>query len=368
MDSTYWDAFTVIIRQNLALESLELFNTWPTMDTAERFWVSVAGHASIKTFSVYGAMNLECPPGEIDRSDHGLWSICRSQLEALRLSYMFIPANPGALPFGDDIDTTFPRMKKLSCNMVKDTIKPEGQISDILSRQVAGLPYLDQVRFLVRCPNLQDLELHFSYTRDCPRDATAQWFVAGFWLLLTRVVLSVTGFTDEQLAQIMGSLGAAPMREFQDLFRNIRKIDFYDSRVLGWAAPEPSAAVQTILERCPVLEDFTANHLLATDVVRRQEWVSTRIKKLKVDIIVDNDNREEKKEKEKEMKKKSHEELHVAMFDRLGKLHQLDTLALLSRTLTCAVELENRMRRMFRNWRRCRLAISRCLRRRRQGG
>lgn len=119
------------------------------------------------------------------------------------------------------------------------------------------------------------------------------------------------GFTDEQLAQIMGSLGAAPMKEFQDLFRNIRKIDFYDSRVLGWAAPEPSAAVQTILERCPVLEDFTANHLLATDVVRRQEWVSTRIKKLKVDIIVDNDNREEKKEKEKEMKKKSHEELHA---------------------------------------------------------
>ncbi|KAH7052783.1 hypothetical protein BKA57DRAFT_456449 [Linnemannia elongata] len=200
--------------------------------------------------------------------------------------------------------------------------------------------------------------MRFSYTHDCPRDAIVQRFAAGFWPLLTRVVLSVAGFTDKELAQITGSLGAAPVEELlvpessfgyqtlaafenQSLFRNIRKMDFYDSKVLGWAAQESSAVVQTILERSPVLEDFTANYLLASDVAHGQEWVSTGMKKLKVDIIVDNDNKEEEKGKEKEMK--SRKELHVAVFERLGKLHQLDTLALLSRTLTSAVELESRM-------------------------
>lgn len=87
MDSTYWDAFTVIIRQNLALESLKLYDTWPTRDTAERFWDAVAGHTGIKTVSVHDVMNLRCPPGEIDRPDHELWCISRKQLEALLLSY-----------------------------------------------------------------------------------------------------------------------------------------------------------------------------------------------------------------------------------------------------------------------------------------
>ncbi|KAG0059449.1 hypothetical protein BGZ89_000395, partial [Linnemannia elongata] len=359
MNSTYWDAATVIIRQNLALESLKLYDTWPTMDTAERFWDAVAGHAGIKEISVHGAMNLERPSGEMDRPDHGLWRICQSQLESLRLSHMSIPANPDALLLGDDIGTTFPRMKRLSHILVKDTIKPEDQNADILLRRFAGLPCLGQVRFLARCPNLQDLEMRFSYTHDCPRDAIVQRFAAGFWPLLTRVVLSVAGFTDKELAQITGSLGAAPVEELlvpessfgyqtlaafenQSLFRNIRKMDFYDSKVLGWAARESSAVVQTILERSPVLEDFTANYLLASDVAHGQEWVCTGMKRLKVDIIVDNGNKEEEKGKEKEMKKRR-KELHVAVFERLDKLHQLDTLALLSRTLTSAVELESRM-------------------------
>ncbi|KAF9142023.1 hypothetical protein BG015_001065 [Linnemannia schmuckeri] len=368
LDSTYWDAVTVIIRQNRGLEILNLNDTWPAINAAEGFWDAVASHSGIRTISVHGGKNMNSPPNGIDRPDHGLWRICRSQLEKLYLTSIFLPANPDALPLGQDMDTTFPRMKKLDLSAVTDANEAENHDASILIGQYAASPNLGQVRALARCPNLQDLRMYFSYTRDCPRDAIVQRFVAGFWPLLARVALIIAGFTDEQLAQIAGSLGAVPVEEFlvpeslfgyqtlaafekQNLFESMRKLNIHDLRVLEWAAPESSVVVQTILERCPVLEVFFANYLLASHVAHGQEWAATRMKKLKVDIIIDNDNDNDNKEemiaegkKEKKKNKQSREELHVAVFERLGKLHQLDTLILNSRPLTNAVELERRMR------------------------
>ncbi|KAF8940310.1 hypothetical protein BGZ47_007800 [Haplosporangium gracile] len=243
-------------------------------------------------------------------------------------------------------------MKKLRCIGVTDTIEPEDQDASTLIGQYAAFPYLDQVRALARCPNLA---MYLSYTRDCPRDAIVQRFVAGFWPLFTHVSLTVAGFTDEQLAQIAGSLGSVPVEKFfapessfgyltlavfdkQNLFGSMRKMNIHDSRVFGWTAPESSFVVQTILERYPVLEDFSANYLLAAHAAHGQE-----MKMLKVDIIIDNDNDNDIKEEKEEKNKQSREELHVAVFERLGELHRLDTLVLKNRSLMGAVELERRM-------------------------
>jgi hypothetical protein len=80
---------------------------------------------------------------------------------------------------------------------------------------------------------------------------------------------TVNGFHGQQLVQIAECRGTVPMEEFivpesrfekQNLFGNMRRMDFRDSRVLGKTSPESSAAAQGILEQWPMLEDLSAKY------------------------------------------------------------------------------------------------------------
>lgn len=54
MDSTYWDTATIIKQLNISLESLELYDARPTIDTTERLWNIVASYPSIKIIAFCG--------------------------------------------------------------------------------------------------------------------------------------------------------------------------------------------------------------------------------------------------------------------------------------------------------------------------
>lgn len=85
-------------------------------------------------------------------------------------------------------------------------------------------------------------------------------------------------------------------------------------------------------------------YLLASDVSRGESWASTRMKKFRIDIIFYNDDGVETiTNDKKDKKKRSREELDVAVFERLGILHRLERLDLLSQSLTGVVELKHRM-------------------------
>ncbi|KAG0281631.1 hypothetical protein BGZ97_009233 [Linnemannia gamsii] len=67
------------------------------------------------------------------------------------------------------------------------------------------------------------------------------------------------------------------------------------------------------------------------------------MKNFRVDIIADHDSVLETTADDKREKKRSREELHVAVFERLGRLHRLDTLDLLRQPFMGVADLERRM-------------------------